>query len=107
MIVDRLRMEMFSASVLAYLDAQGVGIEFSVERNIATWIKANAPAIVSAKLKLREQQLGQARFASDRDQVKLHQLISLEVYEAVQQRALDMTWADIKADLADVMAAAS
>lgn len=107
MIEDRLRREMFSAGVLAYLDGRGAEIDLSVERDIATWIKANAPAMVSANLKLMEQQLGPAGFATHRDQVKLHQLISLEIYEAVQQRALEKVWADIEADLVDVMAAAA
>jgi hypothetical protein len=107
MIEDRLRLEMFSAGVLAYLDGRGVDIELSVERGIATWIEANAPAMVSANLKLMEQQLGPAGFATHRDQIKLHQLISLEVYEAVQQRVLEKVWADIEAELADVMAAAA
>ncbi|WP_201220557.1 hypothetical protein [Halochromatium roseum] len=106
-IEERLRMETFSASVLAYLDGRGVEIELSVERDIATWIEANAPAMVSANLKLMEQQLGPDGFAAHRDQVKLHQLISLKIYEAVQQRALEKVWADIEADLAEVMAAAA
>lgn len=106
-IEDRLRMEMFGASVLAYLEGRGVDIELSVERDIATWIEVNAPAMVSANLKLMEQQLGQVGFAAHRDQVKLHHLISLEVYEAVQQRALEKVWDDIETKLADVMAAAA
>ena len=107
MIEERLRMGMFVASVLAYLEGRGVEIELSVERDIASWIEANAPAMVSANLELMEQQLGPAGFATHRDQIKLHQLISLELYEAVQQRALEKIWADIEMELSDVMAAAA
>ncbi len=78
MIEDRLRMEMFGANVL-----------------------------VSTNLELMEQPLGQGGFETHRDQIKLDQLISLQIDEAVQQRAMEKTWADIEADLANVMAAAA
>jgi len=107
MIEDRLRIEMFHSSVLTYLESRGADIELSVERDIATWIEANAPAMVSANLKLMEQQLGQVGARAHRDQIRLHQLICLEVYEAVQQRALERIWAGIELELADVMAAAA
>lgn len=104
---DRMRMDIFGASVLAYLEGRGVAIELSVEHDIATWIEANAPAMVSANLALMEAQLGQPGVATHRDQVKLHQLIDLEVYEQVQQRYLEKIWSDIEIKLADVVAAAA
>ncbi|MEA1051869.1 hypothetical protein U5801_18960 [Lamprobacter modestohalophilus] len=102
-----LRMDVFGASVLAYLEVQDVAIELSVEHDIATWIEANAPALVSANLSQMEQALGQPGVGTHRDQVKLHQLIDLDIYEAIQQRILEKTWADIEVALADVMAAAA
>lgn len=54
----QLKMDLFNASVIAYLEGQGVDIKISIEHGIETWIEANTPAIVSANLKRMEEALG-------------------------------------------------
>ncbi|MBK1618438.1 hypothetical protein CKO42_08310 [Lamprobacter modestohalophilus] len=95
-LLDQLRMDLFNASVIDYLDGRGVEVELSVEHDIATWIEANTPAMVSANLRLMEQQFGAPGVETHLDVVKLHQLIKLNVFEAVQQRAIEECWATLE-----------
>lgn len=81
----RLRMDLFAASVLAYMEGKEAQVEQAVEHDIATWIEANAPAVASANLRLMEQALGEAGAGTHRDVVRLHQLIDLETYERSQR----------------------
>jgi hypothetical protein len=94
--LDQLRMDLFNASVIDYLDGRGVEVELSVEHDIATWIEANTPAMVSANLRLMERQLGAPGVETHLDVVKLHQLVKLNVFEAVQQRAIEECWAGLE-----------
>lgn len=103
---QRLRMDMFRESVLAYLEGKQADVEQAIEYDIETWIEANAPAIASANLSLMERELGEPGAATHRDVVKLHQLVELETYERIQQRGLARIWADIEATLAELLAAA-
>lgn len=104
---DHLRMDLFGASVLAYLESKEADVELSVEHDIANWIEANAPAVANANLRLMEEALAQANAEAHRDVVKLHQLIVLETYDSFQQRALEKVWSDIEVALSDVMTAAA
>ncbi len=103
----RLRMDLFAGSVLAYMECKETEVEQAVAHDIATWIEANAPAVVSANLSLMEQALGRPGVDTHRDVVKLHRLIDMETYEEVQQHYLETTWAEIERSLADVLAAAA
>jgi hypothetical protein len=102
----RLRMDLFRESVLAYLEGKEADVEQAIEHDIDTWIEANAPAMASANLSLMERELGEPGAQTHRDVVKLHQLVELETYERIQQRALERLWADIEATLAELLAAA-
>jgi len=96
-LVDQLRMDLFNASVIDYLDGRGVEVELSVEHDIATWIEANTPAMVSANLRLMEQQLGASGVETHLEVVKLHQLLRMTIFEGVQQRAIEDCWATLEA----------
>lgn len=96
-LLDQLRMDLFNASVIDYLDGRGVEVELSVEHDIATWIEANTPAMVSANLRLMEQQLGAPGVETHLEVVKLHKLIRMNVFEAVQQRAIEECWRNLEA----------
>lgn len=102
--VQRLRMDCFRASVLAYLEGRAVDIDLGEEHDIPTWIEANAPAIVSANLTLMEQALGEPGTARHRNVIKLHGLIDLALYEEFQQRALERNWAEVEKALAESLA---
>lgn len=91
-----LRMDLFGASVLAYLESKEADVELSVEHDIDNWIEANAPAVASANLRLMEEALGQASAETHREVIKLHQLVSLEACERLQYRALQETWSGIE-----------
>lgn len=104
---DSLRMDLFGASVLAYLESKEADVELSVEHDIATWIEANAPAVTSANLRIMESALGEDGTATHREVVKLHQLIVLETYDSFQQRVLETVWSDVEMALSDVMSAAA
>ena len=104
-LAHRLRMDLFAASVLAYLEGKEADVEQAVEHDIATWIEANAPAVASANLRVMEQELGEAGAETHRDVVRLHQLVDLETYERLQQRGLEQVWSGIETALADLLAA--
>lgn len=103
----RLRMDLFGASMIPCLESKHAEIERSVEHDIDTWIEANTPAIVSAHIRFMEQELGEDSVETHQQVIKLHQLINLNLYEALEQRVLKEVWSNIETTLTDVMSAAA
>jgi hypothetical protein len=104
---DQLRMDLFNACVIDYFDGRGFEVELSVEHDIATWIEANTPAMVSANLRLMEQQLGRPGVETHLEIVKLHQLLKMNVFEGVQQRAIEECWATLEEVMLRLLAQAT
>ena len=91
-------MDVFYASMLAYLTANTDDIDESVEHDVPSWIEANAPALATTNLKRMEAALPDEP-NMHRALVAFHQLVDMEAFEAQQNRLLQDAWADIEADI--------
>ncbi|NEX16036.1 MAG: hypothetical protein C1943_05225 [Halochromatium sp.] len=107
MLAERLRIDMFRESVLAYLEGKEAEVDQVIERDIPAWIEANAPAVASVNLRAMEEQLGQGGLETHRNQIKMHQLFKLEIYERVLQSHLQKVWSGIELTLDEVIATAA
>lgn len=108
MIAQRLREDLFQASVLAYMEYREADVELTLERDIPDWLDSNAAALLSANLRKMEAELGEPGAAATHFAlVKLHQLFDLETLERLKYRTLEQVWSGIEATMADLLAAAA
>jgi hypothetical protein len=103
---QRLRIDLFRESLLAYYEDKPAAIEAAGEEDAMSWIAANAPAAASANLQMMESALGTPGVSTHRAIIRLHQQVDIDTYEALQQRVLMQVWDGVQSTLAELLAAA-
>ncbi|MBK1704407.1 hypothetical protein [Halochromatium glycolicum] len=103
---DRLRIDLFRESMLAYFEDKPAPIDTASEDDATSWVIANAPAAASANLQTMEAAMGTPGVRTHRAIIKLHKHLDMRTCEALQQRVLMQVWEGIQATLAELLAAA-
>jgi len=103
---QRLRVDLFRESMLAYFEEKPAPIAASSEEDVSGWIIANAPAVASANLQTMEAALGTPGVHTHRAIIQLHKHLDIRTCDALQQRVLMQVWDGVQATLAELLAAA-